>query len=296
MPVVTSALTFNGYTFPAGFSVDGKDQDVQLDALKLLQTHGSIFTPPTFKPKVVKVSGHIGGYGAVDSLGVSIMDRDAAKAELNRLALAIGNGYGLLSIGNVSSPRTLRCQLQNMIVTPVPGMNQAAVAVSLAFVAPDPRWLGPWRTYTFISPDPGGTNPVPPLITYGNAWAFPVFTITGPVSYTAFGAAPIGVNSRYLRGGNIFSGAFTPAARNIASGQLFVIDSQPANRARAVTVNGVPDFTMLQSVLPGLVGFDQPDIFPVIYPTPSGVTGFEPYFGSPLGPTQSIAWQDAWWC
>jgi hypothetical protein len=285
---VTSVYTFGPYTFPAGFRLSSRSNKWYSETAKIPFQYGSYSPTGRLGGKTVALSGTVGGFGAVDANGSYILTRDQAFAELDRIAGALQNGFQPLSAGDADG-RTLTCTAKSMRVKPIPGSGQTAHEVEIELYAPDPRWIAP-GIRSFVIP-PGSDGPVQAVL--GNAIMWPVLTITGPQSWPPSNfvvyLSPAGSGTGYA-GGRYLS-MFADITFSLGSGQTMTIDCSPYNRSNAVTVNGVPQLSLLNhSILNSYQADDEPLL--IMYP---GTTYSHFANGSPSPAGITVSWQEAYW-
>lgn len=284
MTFIQSPFGFAGYQFPTGFRMTNRSTQ-QTTGLRPVPFQFGAHAPAGRQAaKTVTLEGVIGGNGAVDSSGAYILTRDQAVAELNLLATALQNGYGLLTAGNTGG-RTLKCQPKDLKVTAIPGTGQAAHNVVLELYAPDPRWLAPSATTLTVTPgssvitaaSPGSTFSYP-KITFSGAFTF---NATFPLSFlNSPNSQPFGWTSRMQLT------MFQNTTLVMAGGDTLVIDCDPENRANCVQLNGVNHLEYLNDATVS-DGAQSDWYFPIVWPGNN-------FAFCAVGNVCTMAWKDAW--
>lgn len=229
MTFVASNITFGSYTFPAGMSVDTMQQPQQIDELKVPFLDGTSAPAGTRLSKAIRISGYIGGFGAVDSSGAYILSQDQAEAEIQLLQSILESGYQMLSIG-ATPTRSIIAQKKNAVFTAVEAANRRGWYCQIDFLAQDPRWISSAITVT-----PFGTGATATVTNAGNAVSYPKFMASGVFVNPTFKITPHGL-SGYVQ--------HTYAVTMITT-DVLVVDCDPRNRSNAVLLNGVPRLDLL---------------------------------------------------
>lgn len=268
-----SRISFGSYTFPAGFRLQGLQDDANIDEVKIPFTDGSSAPPGTRGSKKVRVFGTIGGYGSVDSAGNLILTLDQAENEAQLMRTYLASGYQQLVAGYTPA-RYILAQLQKFATAPVEYTGRLALGVQITFLAQDPRWLASASSSVTL---PLGTTEN--AVSNGTAITYPVITINGPLTNPYVQVTPAGAS------GSI-SDTFTVT---MASTDQLVVDANPRNRPNAVQLNGSPRLDLLgTSGISNTIGDSA--FFPYFRPNTNTVL-LSASSGTGSG---SVSWRDAW--
>jgi hypothetical protein len=211
---VSSPISFGVYTFPAGFVLAEQDLEYTIESIKVPRRwieHSGASWPGARR---IKISGTIGGEGAVDSSGNPITSFDASEAELNRMLQAVyrpltpgPQEFSLLSgplqpltVGQADG-RIIMAQIKDHKVSYLEGSWRKAIQVELDFEAPDPCWMDATDTVLSETIASGSTVSKTWTVTLlGSAKAWPVFyfgngsnvtgTLTAKVTYNQLPGSP----------------------------------------------------------------------------------------------------------
>jgi hypothetical protein len=315
-----SLLKFGTYVFPQGFRFIRREPEIFANPIPLQGIHGEYATRFFRGGKTLTIEGTIGATGQVDSAGHYYSTIDDTDAEMNLMAAQLRSGYQKFTAGYIDG-RYLNCQLKSMKVAPIPGTNRVAREVSIELYAPDPRWLGIVRSAhfdhncTWVSGDGPGAGSS--LTVYGSAIMYPRFVFEGPINTGGlFWSIGIQQHNHWYPWDTFFVGQVImiqtqpPVDPWIASGEEFIIDCDPFNRANAFTING--DSALGWARMHG-VGYSPNDTnsnlggsdecFPFFYPTQAQANAT--LSGDDLTPPDFVAehlpasgfdvhWQEAW--
>jgi hypothetical protein len=278
---ITSPIIFGGYTFPYGMRLSSREQDSRVDQTDIPFTAGINAPAGITGVRTIDLTGIIGGYGAVDSLGQYISNRDQLEAELQLMASWLESGYQKLTIG-FADARYCYAQKTKLKVAYQEAENGIIAHVDIEMIAADPRWFATATqnspTYTYGG---SGSN----LVSAGSGLVFPVITITTPGVTPSVKIHPGGGSAApYVK-------VALPGYTTPAGGDIIIIncDPNPAVRPNAVLLNGAPALYLLGTT--GLTNtMGNQAFFPYMQPG-SNWSYADP--GNPGG-SAVITWSDTW--
>jgi phage-related protein len=274
MTWIQSNISFGAYTFPAAFGLDTVQQPNQIDETKIPFLDGTSAPAGSRQSKIIRITGFIGGYGAVDSTGTYIMTQDQAKVEFDLLSAAVEAGYQKLSVGDTPA-RYIYAQKKTMTITPVEGSGRTGLLITIDFIAQDPRWLS-----TIVTATNFGTGATNTITNAGNIFTFPKLTIAGVFVNPVFKVTPHG-SSGYIQ---------QTYTITLAGGDVLTIDCDPRNRANGVLLNGAPRLDVLGTTgITNTVG--DAAFFPYLL---AGTNTVQTSATSGSG-TMTLSTQDAWY-
>lgn len=273
MTFVQSPISFGAYVFPAGFRLAGRDNDAVIEEIKVPFLDGTSAPAGSRNSKVIRVTGQIGGNGAVDSSGSYITNRDQAEAEINLMTSYLEAGYQQLKVGSTDG-RFIWAQKRKFSTVVAEATNQTVIQVDVEFLAQDPRWLA-----AAASTLSGASLAAVLATNSGSALTYPKFTFTGAY-VNPFASVNPGNGAGYITAATVLT---------MGAGDTLVIDCDPRNRANAVLLNGVPRLDLLGSN--GITNtMGDSAFFPYLLPGNNAVTAH----GSSGGTSVTASWQNAW--
>ena len=274
MTFVQSAISFGGYTFPAGFRLDQRVQDNVIEEVKIPFLDGTSAPASSRDSKKIHVVGTIGGWGAVDSSGAYIGNRDQAEAELNLMYSYLESGYQQLKVG-ATPARYIYAQKIKSTAQYEEASQQQKIDVDITFLAQDPRWLA-----TATSSIGGGTSIAAVIATSnGSSLTYPKFTFSGAYTNPTLTVYP-GNGTPYIT---------CAMTLTMVGGDTLVVDCDPRNRQNAILYNGNPRLDILGTAgLTNTVG--DAAFFPYLLAGANKVNAN----GSVNGTSVTMTWQDAY--
>jgi hypothetical protein len=299
---------FGQYAFPGSWKFVNRQRKVTQFSPPMPAVEGTFTAGFFLRETTLKVSGIVGGSGQVDSNGNPYVTLDDVAQEMNVLDAALCLGYGIFD-GGFTDHRYIIAQKQKMTVTPQPAEGRTVCKVDLDLFAPDGRWLVPIvrdahfdSSGNWQSGDGLGIAGSNSLIIQGTAPCYPQVTLHGPHT----GAFSFGVNlmrqwKPWYAAGDLIQ--MSCGNLPLGSGDVFVIDTDPANRHYAFLLNDDPraGYILWGAAIGGSNTYNEDTYFPYFYPSTvfSGIVNdydsmpLQVVLGNPPASGADIRWQEA---
>lgn len=243
MTFITSSLAFGSYTFPYGMRLQDRQQDTRIDVTDIPFTAGVSAPAGLTGQRTIRLTGMIGGYGAVDSAGAYIQTKDQLEAELQLMMSWLESGYQRFTKGD-SDGRYCYAQKSKAKATYKEAENGLIAYVDIELIVADPRWFATAVQSTGQIHHGGGDAT---KVSNGSGLVYPkvVFTANGDhITNPTFTVHP-GSSSG---GSNYVKITLTTAQMSgghTGTADVITIDCDPANRPNAVLLNGAPALWLL---------------------------------------------------
>lgn len=234
-----SRFKFGGYTFPVGMILAERQQDSRVDQTDVPFSPGVNAPAGLTAARTLRLTGQIGGMGAVNSSGIYITTIDLLEAELQLMASWLESGYQQFSAGYADN-RYCWAQKTKLKKTLAEAEGGLVAHVEIELVVPDPRWFT-GTTNSTSQIHHGGSNVN--CVSNGSGLVYPKITFTANGDHCTNPTVKIFVGNS-TGGSNPYvqlqldtsqlSGGHTGTA------DVITIDCDPANRPNAILLNGAP--------------------------------------------------------